>query len=159
MLQKVDTGTLKESNLLTNFFDGECRGTGVVIDRLGRVRDRISLAMTGRWENGIFTMDETFVHEDGRVEAREWKVVTNENNPLVFTAACPEMRVPAKGRATQNSVVMNYTYPVSISGRQFSLQFDDRMYLTSETTIFERAIMKKFGFNLADIYINFEKIG
>lgn len=158
MLQKVDQLALGKANLLTSFFEGECRGTGIVIDRLGRVRDRITLTMSGSWRDDVFRLDETFTHEDGRKELRNWEVVLDEDSASSFTAKCPEMPVPAEGQFTSNTVRMNYRFPVPISGRQVNVKFDDRMYKVDENNLFEKASMYLFGIRVADIYLNFKKL-
>lgn len=157
MLQKVDRSKSGESNLLTSFFNGECHGTGIVIDRLGRVRDRVSIIMVGRWEHNAFRLDESFTHEDGRMETRAWTVTIDENGLNSFSATCPEMSAPAKGEFTADTVRMKYRFPVPISGKSVQVKFDDRMYRVGESSLFERASMFLFGIRVADIYLNFEK--
>ena len=157
MLQKLENQSKNHfPNLLTEFFDGLASGEGMIIDRFGKVRQKISVEMEGSWEGQTFRLDEQFRYHDGNSEQRNWSVLFQDPNH--FTAACPELKKPAVGHCDDQEVRMNYTYPVPINGRTISLDFDDRMYRISHDTMLERAVMKKFGITFAEIILAFRKV-
>lgn len=156
MLQKVDQSPhLTGSNLLTDFFSGKVEGTGMIIDRFGKIRQHVIVAMNGYWRGVSFCMDETFTYQDGKTEERRWIVTFTEGEE--FVANSPDLDAPAIGCADQNTVEMSYKFPVPIASRPVRLNFDDRMYLLDENTLYERAVMKKFGIRVADIILVFRK--
>ena len=80
MLTKTNQSAAnKHSNLLTQFFHGECEAQGLIIDRFGKVRQKIQVIMRGYWEDQFFKLDETFTYQDGRIEQRFWSVDFNDD--------------------------------------------------------------------------------
>ncbi len=156
MLQKVERKPVDgKPDLLTGFFTGECMGKGIIEDRFRNVRKEIEVKMIGSWQGDKFHMDEEFRYDDGSQEFRNWHVVFEEG--CRFKASCPELAKPAIGHSRERNVVMNYRFPVPLFGRAWNLDFDDRMFQLDERTLFEKAVMSKFGIRLADIYLVFTK--
>ena len=152
MLKKADH---THSNLLTQFFEGECEAHGLIIDRFGKVRQRIHVIMRGYWEDQAFRLNETFTYQDGRIEQRFWRVELNCDG--TFSAVSGDLKTPATGVADPNYVKMAYEFLVPIGSREFRLKFDDRMYRINDTVLYERAAMKKFGILVAEIILTFHK--
>ena len=156
MLKKINqSADFAKSSLLATFFNGEAEANGMIIDRFGRVRQKVHVIMNGYWANDKFKMDEVFTYEDGREELRSWSVEFTDEN--TFLASSDELKSPAIGFSNREIVKMEYTFPVPIASRMFRLKFDDRMYLLDENTLFEQAKMSKFGIHLAEIVLVFRK--
>ena len=156
MLQKTGHGGSNQpTNLLTEFFEGRCIGEGLVIDRLGRIRNRLHVEMQGYWKDGRFVLDEEFTYGDGTTELRLWKVAFGGDS--TFDASCGDLAVPARGLVGDGEIRMDYRFAVTIAGRKHLMRFDDRMYRVGEETVLGRAKMKKFGIVLAEVFLVFRR--
>lgn len=156
MLQKTgDAGKRQPENPLTGFFDGHAVGEGLVIDRFGKIRNRLRVGMHGYWQEGGFILDEDFAYGDGTREKRRWTVRFGEDGS--FVASAPDLGQPATGRILPGEVRMKYLFDVTIGGRRMRMRFDDRMYSLDGETLYQRARMSRFGIALADVVLVFRK--
>ena len=55
---------------LQEFFNGTLRANGTVKDRSGKVIRYFDASIDASWENGVGTLDESFVFDDG--EEQQW---------------------------------------------------------------------------------------
>ena len=80
--QRYDSDRAGAPFELTTFLDGRTKAWGMFEDRFGRLRRRFEVDMHGRWQEGVFLLDERFVYDDGRVEQRTWLVKPLSDGPV-----------------------------------------------------------------------------
>ena len=146
---------------LEEFFDGDLVARGQFQDVFGTVRRAFTVKIHGDWNGERLKLTENFVYEDGSTEQRIWTLV--KTGPDTWQGTAPGVIGTATGREQGDRFNWRYTIdlPVpSASGETTAtrVSFDDWMWLQSENRLFNRAYMKKAGFDVGDVSISFEKL-
>ena len=137
------------------FFDGKLSAHGVVKDRSGEVIRYFSATIDAWWDDGIGTLDERFVFDDGERQTRVWKLRPNGDGSYIATAG----DVVGEGRmqVAGNSLFLDYVLRIPYGDGTIDLRIDDRMYLVSERVLLNESIMTKWGFEVGQIMLVIEK--
>lgn len=141
---------------LTAFLEGRTRAWGVFEDRFGRVRRRLAVDMTGRWDSGVFVLDERFEYDGDAVETRTWRIVPLEAGR--FRASCADCVGDAMGECSADSVRMSYRFRLKLESREIVVAFDDRLYRVRDTIAVNRATMSKWGIKLGELSLFFQRL-
>ncbi|MEM7778750.1 MAG: DUF3833 family protein, partial [Pseudomonadota bacterium] len=72
--------------VLEEYFLGETTAYGVFEDRFGKVRRSFKVDITGTVENGVLTLDERFIYDDGERDTRVWEIEILGNGEYRGTA-------------------------------------------------------------------------
>lgn len=139
---------------LKTYFNGTIDAWGVVHDRSGKVIKRFTVVMKCDWKGNVGVLDEDFTNSDGTKEKRVWTVVKNGDN---YTGTAADVKGEAIGQAAGNALNWRYTLLLPVDGKVVEVQFDDWMYLMDGKTMLNKAIMSKYGFELAEIILSFRK--
>ncbi|HMO18151.1 MAG TPA: DUF3833 domain-containing protein [Oligoflexia bacterium] len=140
---------------LEEYFAGKSTGWGVVLDRSGGVVKQFRVDLDGSVEGNTLTLFEKFFYSDGSSDERTWTVnKTGENNYEGFAA---DVIGKAVGISSGNALNWSYTLLLPARGTEFSIRFDDWMFLQDEETLINKAIMSKFGFQVGEVLIFFKK--
>jgi hypothetical protein len=146
---------------LEEFFDGDLVAYGQFQDIFGTVRRQFVVNIHGDWDGERLILTEDFVYEDGSVEQRVWTLVKTGEDSWEGTA--PGVIGTATGR--EDGDRFNWQYEIdlpipSATGETETLRvtFDDWMWLWADDRLFNRAYVKRFGFDIGDVSISFEKL-
>jgi hypothetical protein len=125
------------------FFEGPLVAHGVVKDRSGRVIRRFSADIEAYWEDGVGTLEEDFVFDDGDRDRRVWTLEPVAGGEYRATAG----DVVGDGVATVagNSMFLDYVLRVPYGDGSIDLRIDDRMYLVTPERLINESVMRKFG--------------
>lgn len=139
------------------YFAGNTVATGVFQDRFGKVRRTFEVTIDGTWDEDskTLTLDEDFVYNDGETEKRIWKITKLNDHDYEGTAGGVVGK--ATGSAYGNAFNWEYTFDLPYNDDTLRVHFNDWMYLVDEETVFNKAVITKFGFRLGDVYIFFKK--
>jgi hypothetical protein len=137
------------------FFNGKLTAHGVVKDRGGRVTRYFSASIDASWRDGVGTLDERFVFDDGERQTRLWTLKPAGNNNYIATAG--DVIGDGKMKIAGNSLFLDYVLRIPYDGDTLDLRIDDRMYLVSERVLLNESIMTKFGFEVGRIMLVIEK--
>ncbi|MEH6592583.1 MAG: DUF3833 domain-containing protein [Halioglobus sp.] len=131
------------------FFDGKLTAHGVIKNRGGRVIRTFSADIVASWQNGVGTLDEAFVFDDGEVQQRVWTLTPSGDGTYLSTAG----DVVGEGLLTTagNSIFLDYVLRIAYGESSIDVKVDDRMYLVSENVLINESIMKKFGVRVGSI--------
>jgi len=145
---------------LQEFFDGHVQATGQFQDVLGTARRAFTVDIHGDWDGERLRLVEDFVYEDGSTEQRVWTL--RQTGPETWEGTAPGVIGTATGR--EDGDRFNWVYEIdlpipSASGETETLRvtFDDWMWQLDEDRVFNRAYVKRFGFDIGDVSIMFEK--
>ena len=145
---------------LQEFFDGHVQATGQFQDVLGTARRSFVVDIRGDWDGERLRLVEDFVYEDGSTERRVWTL--RQTGPESWEGTAPGVIGTATGR--EDGDRFNWVYEIdlpipSASGETETLRvtFDDWMWQLDEDRVFNRAYVKRFGFDIGDVSIMFEK--
>lgn len=142
---------------LENYFAGKTRAQGVLLDRSGIATRYFNVDITGIWvaETQTLTLDEQFVFNDGERSQRIWTITKQGTDR--YTGRAPDVVGTAQGTVKGNVLNWQYVLQVPYKGSTINVNFDDWMYLMSDKTLLNKAIMTKWGFKVGEVIITFEK--
>jgi len=138
------------------YFNGPMRAYGMVKDGDGKIIRRFKGDLVGSWdENGIGTLDERFVYDDGETQHRVWKLRPTGDKTFIGTAGdiVGEAQMIAKG----NTVMIDYTMRVPYKDGTIDIDVRDWLHLQEDGVILNHSKMKKFGFEVGELVITIIK--
>lgn len=141
---------------LEEFFEGELIGYGQFQDVFGTVRRRFEVEIEGTWDGRVLTLVEDFVYEDGSTEQRVWTL--EKTGEQTWRGTAPGVIGVATGEERGDTFNWQYTIDLPVPDGTLRVTFDDWMWLLSEDRLLNRAYMKRFGVDIGDVIITFEKV-
>lgn len=157
----LDDPALSDRELnLEEFFLGETVAKGQFQDIFGTVRRRFDVTIDGDWDGSTLTLTEDFVYEDGSTEQRVWSLV--KTGPDTWRGSAPGVIGTASGTEKGDSFNWTYTIDLPIPSAEGATEtmrvtFDDWMWLMSDERLLNRAYVKRFGVDIGEVIIWFEK--
>lgn len=145
---------------LEQFFDGNLVAHGQFQDVFGMVRRQFTVKIAGDWDGKRLKLVEDFVYEDGSTEQRVWTLVKTGDETWRGTA--PGVVGEAVGVEQGDRFNWRYTIDLPVpaadgAGKTVRVTFDDWIWLQSDTRAFNRAYMQRYGVDVGDVSISFEK--
>ena len=129
-------------------------------DVFGTVRRSFVVTIQGDWDGERLRLQEDFVYEDGATEQRVWTLTKTGDD--TWTGTAPGVIGVARGVEQDNR--FNWKYEIdlpipSVDGTSETMRvtFDDWMWLQTDNRLFNRAYVKRYGFDIGDVIISFEK--
>ena len=138
------------------FFAGQLTAHGVLKDRSGKVIRLFTATIDASWEDGVGTLDEHFVFDDGEHQTRVWTLTPNGDN--FYTATAGDVVGSGSMQVSGNSLFLDYVLRVPYDGETIDLRIDDRMYLVSDRVLLNESIMTKWGFEVGSIMLVIQKV-
>jgi len=131
------------------FFDGKLTAHGVIKNRGGRVIRTFNADIIAFWQDGVGTLEEDFLFDDGEIQRRVWTLTPKGDGTYVSTAG----DVVGEGmlESTGNSIFLDYVLRIAYGESSIDVRVDDRMYLVSENVLINESSMKKFGVRVGGI--------
>lgn len=151
--EKLSTRNLN----LEEFFEGRSVAYGQFQDIFGTVRRRFEVEINGTWDGKTLTLVEDFVYEDGSTEQRVWTLLKTGADTWRGTA--PGVIGEAFGEERGDAFNWRYTIDLPVPDGTLRVTFDDWMWLLTEDRLLNRAYMKRFGVDIGEVIITFEKQG
>ena len=151
-----DYATEKPALVPESFFDGELLASGVLKDRSGRVTRRFTAEITAYWRDGVGTLDEDFVFDDGEESKRIWTL--EPTGPGVYRATAGDVVGDGEARVAGNAMFLEYVLRVPYGDGTIDVTIDDRMYLVSEDRLINESTLYKYGFRVGDILLSIERL-
>ncbi len=145
---------------LEEFFDGRTVAYGQFQDIFGTVRRSFRVQITGDWNGERLLLTEDFVYEDGSTEQRVWTLTKTGEDSWQGTA--PGVQGVATGEERGNRFNWRYTIDLPVPAADgtvdtIRVSFDDWMWLLDDDRLFNRAYMSRYGVDIGDVSIMFEK--
>ena len=145
---------------LEEFFDGDLVAYGQFQDIFGQVRRQFTVKIKGDWDGTTLKLVEDFVYEDGSTESRVWTL--RKTGGTTWEGTAPGVIGVATGEVRGDRFNWKYTIdlPVTAAGKPTTtsrVTFDDWIWLLDDNRAFNRAYMSKYGINVGDVSISFEK--
>lgn len=144
---------------LMTFFSGQTKAWGQFQNRSGELIRRFEVEIHGtvtETPNGKrLVLDEHFLYDDGEKQHRQW--VITETAPNQYEGKAGDVIGTAKGMSA--GPVLNWRYTLDLPYKDDSLhvQFDDWMFLQTDTTLINRAEVTKWGFKVGEVTLFFHK--
>ncbi|MDX4035875.1 DUF3833 domain-containing protein [Aliarcobacter skirrowii] len=151
-----DFNNTKPEFVPQDYFNGKLRAYGIVKDRSGKIIRSFKGEMIGSWDkNGVGTLDEFFVYDDGEEMKRVWTLKPVENKK--FTATADDIVGESPMIANGNTVMIDYIMRTPYKSSTIDLSVQDWLHLQDEKVIINHSKMKKFGFVVGELVITIIK--
>lgn len=139
-----------------DYFNGKLRAYGLVKDRSGKIIRTFKGELIGSWDKeGIGTLDEKFVYDDGEKLTRVWKL--KPTGEKTFDATAGDIIGTAKMVAKGNTVMIDYVMEVPYNDSTINISVKDWLHLQEDGIILNHSKMKKFGFTVGELVITIIK--
>ncbi|MGI9284371.1 MAG: DUF3833 domain-containing protein [Pseudomonadales bacterium] len=133
------------------FFDGQLTAHGVVKNRKGKVIRTFNADIKASWENGVGTLVEDFVFDDGETQQRIWTLAPNDNGTYRGTAG--DVVGDGSLHKAGNSIFLDYILRIPYGDGTVDVRVDDRMYLVTPDVLINESRMSKFGLRVGSILL------
>lgn len=140
---------------LEEYFEGRVTAYGQFQDLFGTASRRFVVDMNGDWDGRTLTLTEDFTYSDGYQEQRVWTLTKTGDDTWSGTAD----GVIGEALGTEKDDTFNWTYQIDLPLPDGSVRvsFDDWMWRLDDKRVLNRAYMKKFGLDVGEVIIFFEK--
>lgn len=140
------------------YFSGELKAYGIVKDSSGKIIRSFTGDLVGSWDtDGVGTLDEHFVYNDGEKQHRVWKLKpTKDAKKFIGTAGDIVGEAPMV--ANGNTVMIDYTMRVPYGDGTIDIDVKDWLHLQEDGVIINHSKMKKFGFEVGELVITIIKL-
>ena len=133
------------------FFNGTLHAQGVVKNRSGKVTRYFTATINAYWKDGVGTLDEKFIFNDGEIQNRTWTLKpTTEGS---FSAIAGDVIGTGTGKFAGNAVNLNYVLAVKYNDSTLNLTVNDWMWLVDSKTVLNESTLTKFGFKVGSIQL------
>jgi hypothetical protein len=141
---------------LRQYLNGPLLAHGIFTDRSGHVKRRFVVKLMGRWTGDTGILEEDFEYSDGSRERRVWTI--QELGGGRYSGRADDVVGLARGEAAGNALRWSYTLKLPVDGKVYEVDFDDWMYLIDDKVMLNKAVMSKFGFELGQVTLSFQKL-
>jgi hypothetical protein len=140
---------------LEEYFEGPVMAYGQFQDLFGTVSRRFVVDMNGEWDGETLTLTEDFTYSDGYEERRVWTLTKTGDDTWSGSAD----GVIGSALCTEKDDTFNWKYQIDLPLPDGSVRvsFDDWMWRLDDKRVLNRAYMKKFGLDVGEVIIFFEK--
>lgn len=143
---------------LPDFFNGPLTAHGILKNRSGEVIRYFNATLTGNWdEQGVGTLDEDFIFNDGEKQKRIWTFTPDGKGG--YQASAGDVKAPVPVKTDGNALFMNYVLNILYKGEPMEVSIDDKMYLVSDHVIINESVMSKFGIDVGYLTLTIIKAG
>lgn len=134
-----------------SFFSGFLTAHGVVKDFRGAAIRHFQADITACWRDGIGTLDEAFVFDDGEHQSRFWTLTPNGDRG--YTATAGDVVGPGTANWAGNAFFLEYVLRVALDDGEIDLTIDDRMYRVSDNVVINESAMRKWGLPVGEVLL------
>lgn len=138
-----------------SYFNGKIDVWGIIQDRNQNVIRKFTATIDASWNDGIGTLDERFIFDDGEKQKRVWSISKISENQ--YEGRASDVLGNAKGHLYGNALQWKYDMMIPYNGKEYKVTLDDWMWAFDDNVIINRSYMKKFGFTVAEITIFMKK--
>jgi hypothetical protein len=150
-VQVTDYKHIEPKLVLEEFFTGNLSAHGVVKDRNGRVVRLFTASIKTSWEQGVGTLDEDFIFDDGEKQKRVWQLHPQDDGSYTGTAG--DVQGEGQLSIAGNSAFLDYVLSVPYGDGTVDVRVDDRMYLVAPGVLINESVMKKLGVRVGSLLL------
>ncbi len=146
-----DYASGKPQLVAEEFFNGQLTAYGVVKDRGGKVIRSFTADIKAYWRDGVGTLEEDFIFDDGEEDRRVWTLTPS--GPDQYTGTAGDVVGDGQARFAGNAMFLDYVLRVPYGDGTIDLRIDDRMYLVHPDVLINESRMIKFGLEVGEILL------
>jgi hypothetical protein len=133
------------------FFTGFITAHGVIKNFSGDVIRRFNADIDACWKDGVGTLDERFIFDDGERQTRLWTLTPNPDGSYAATAG--DVIGTGTARWSGHALFLDYVLSVALDDSSIDLRIDDRMYRVDDNIVINESRMTKFGIGVGSILL------
>ncbi|MFC1233636.1 MULTISPECIES: DUF3833 domain-containing protein [unclassified Vibrio] len=141
---------------LEQFFDGELKAYGMVLDRSGNLLRRFNVKLLASWQGDEGEIKEWFEFDDGEKSTRIWQLKKLGDNQYQGTAG--DVVGIANGKTEGSALYWEYELEIPVDGTIYEVTLDDWMFMIDEKRLFNKTDMSKWGFHVGEVILYIEKL-
>lgn len=150
------TESLKPFIPLESFFNGKLTAQGLVKNRQGEITRTFHADINASWTaEGIGTLDEQFLFDDGEKQQRIWTLKRQDSQH--YSATANDVEGEHLLTVTGRHLKMKYPLSIRYKNKPLTLSVDDRLYIVNDSTLLNESTLKKFGFKVGSILLVIQK--
>jgi hypothetical protein len=154
-MEPTDFSNTKPVLRIEEYFLGKTRAWGIFEDRFGNLRRQFVVDIEGNWDGESLILDEKFRYSDGETDQRIWSIKKIDEHRYEGTAA--DVIGVAAGEAHGNALNWRYDMDLKVGDRTLRVHFNDWMYLQPSGVLVNRARVSKFGVEIGEVSLFFQK--
>ena len=154
-MKPTDFKDQKPRLIIEDFLSGNVKAWGILQNRSGKVIRQFSADLNGAWDGKQLILDEKFNWSDGEIQTRQWKI--NKIDQHNYEGVAGDVVGTAKGYSYGPAFKFEYVLLVPVKGKEIKITFDDWIFKQDDNVAINRAVMKKFGFKVAELTVMFKK--
>lgn len=140
---------------LFHYFTGQTQAWGMVQDYTNQQTRRFHVVITGTMNDGILTLDEQFLYDDGETDSRLWTITRHHDGTYIGKAA--DIIGNATGVEVGNALRWRYDFLLKTDEREIQVHFDDWMYRQDDKHLFNLTSITKWGVEVGKVTLFFSK--
>lgn len=110
----------------------------------------------GTWDGWTLTLVEDFAYADGTTEQRIW--LMQKTGADTWTGSADGVLGQAQGIARGDTFNWVYRIDLPVPDGTLRVDFNDWLWKLSDDRVFNRAYMSRFGVDIGEVQITFEKV-
>jgi hypothetical protein len=132
------------------FFNGPLTAHGVLKDRSGKVTRYFNASINANWKDGVGTLEETFIFDNGEIQYRNWTLTPTADG---YAATAGDVIGAGKARVKGNAMHLSYVLEINYKDSPLRLQVDDWMWQVDSKTLLNESTLRKWGFKVGSIQL------
>lgn len=132
------------------FFNGNLSAHGVLKNRSGKVTRHFNATINAYWKDGIGTLEEKFIFNDGEIQYRNWTLTPTADG---YSATAGDVIGTGVSQVKGNAMQLNYVLEVNYKNSPLQLHVDDWMWLVDNKTLLNESTLRKWGFKVGSLQI------
>ena len=142
---------------IEDYFAGQTKAWGIFEDRFGDLRRQFVVDIEGTWDGTELVLDERFQYSDGEIDRRVWTIRKLDDHN--YEGRAGDVIGTAKGQAYGNALNWRYDMDLDIGESILRVHFNDWMFLQEDGILVNRARVSKFGIEIGEVTLFFQKSG
>ena len=154
-MKPTDFSGTKPVLRIEEYFLGHTRAWGIFEDRFGNLRRQFFVDIDGTWDGQTLVLDEHFTYSDGETDRRIWTI--KKINDHRYEGRAADVIGVATGESYGNALNWRYDMDLKVGESTLRVHFNDWMFLQETGVLVNRARVSKFGVEIGEIALFFQK--
>ena len=151
----ADYSEQQQSFDLKDYFNGDVIAWGTIQNHSDKVTRRFCVELEGTWEGNEGLLAEKFYFDDGEISYRNWALTKNSDG--TYKGFAEDVIGHAVGQHQGFAFQLQYTLALKVDDSVYEVSMDDWMYKLDEYRVMNKTAINKFGVNVANVTLFFDK--
>ncbi len=140
---------------IKEYFTGNVIARGILQDYSNKVTRRFCAEINGTWQENKGTLAEKFYFNDGEISYRNWQLIKAKDG--TYTGTAEDVVGKAIGKHQGFAFQLQYDLLLKVKDSTYKVAMDDWMFQLDEYRVMNKTAISKFGVNVANVTLFFDK--